>query len=295
VITGILPVDKPLGWTSHDVVARVRRLAGQKPVGHAGTLDPLATGLLVLVLGRATRLADDLMGTSKVYCAEVVLGAATATDDAEGEVIRHEAIDGLTRAAIDAAAGGFVGEIAQVPPMYAAVRKGGERLYMLARRGETVEREPRWVTIERIDVINWDAPRLRLRVVCSAGTYIRSLARDLGEALGTAAYLHALRRTRSGSIGLEESVRLEALTGREDVERALLPPDRAVISRPALVLTAEEERRILMGQAIEAGPAAETSVRLYGASGDLVALARGASGRIEPYRVFGEGASADRH
>lgn len=295
MITGILPVDKPLGWTSHDVVARVRRLAGQKSVGHAGTLDPLATGVLVLVLGKATRLSDDLMGTTKVYCAEVVLGAVTATDDAEGELVRNGSVGAVTREAVDAAVGRFVGQIAQVPPMYAAVRKGGERLYVLARRGETVEREPRSVTIERIDVISWNSPRLRLRVVCSAGTYIRSLARDIGEALGTGAYLHALRRTRSGTIGLEESVRLEALTGREDVERALLSPDRAVIGRPALVLKAEEEQRIVLGQAIEAGPAAEGSVRLYGASGELVALARASAGRIEPYRVFGEGASADRH
>jgi tRNA pseudouridine55 synthase len=293
VITGILPVDKPLGWTSHDVVARVRRLSGQKAVGHAGTLDPLATGVLVLVLGKATRLSDELMATTKEYCAEVVLGATTATDDAEGEVVARGPINGVTQQGIDTALRQLTGEIAQVPPMYAAVRKGGERLYVLARRGETVEREPRRVTIHAIEVISWEPPRLRLRVGCSAGTYIRSLARDVGEALGTGAYLHALRRTRSGTIGIGESVLLADLAGREDVERALLLPDRAVIGRPALRLSPSEEARILTGGIIEAGVAADGSVRLYGATGELVALARAVAGRIEPYRVFGEGARAD--
>lgn len=294
MITGILPVDKPLGWTSHDVVARVRRLSGQKAVGHAGTLDPLATGVLVLVLGKATRLSDDLMGTTKVYCAEVVLGATTATDDAEGEVAARAPIGDLSRADTDAVLQRFVGEIAQVPPMYAAVRKGGERLYVLARRGETVEREPRRVTIYSIEIIAWQPPRLRLRVRCSPGTYIRSLARDIGEALGTGGYLHALRRTRSGTIGISETAPVGALGDREDVERALLPPDRAVAGRPALLLTASEEAHILNGRAIDAGIRADGSVRLYGATGELVALGRAVAGRIEPYRVFGEGASADR-
>lgn len=294
MITGILPVDKPLGWTSHDVVARVRRVAGQKAVGHAGTLDPLASGILVLVLGRATRLSDDLMGTTKVYCAEVVLGATTATDDAEGEMLHRHPVEGVSREAIEEVLQRFLGETEQVPPMYAAVRRGGERLYVLARRGETVEREPRRVLIQQIEVLHWRAPRLRLRVVCGAGTYIRSLARDIGEALETGAYLHALRRVRSGTIGLDETVSLEALTGPEDVERGLLPPDRAVITLPALLLSAAEEQYVLYGRAIASGVRAEGSVRLYGASGELVALGRATDGRIEPYRVFGGGASADR-
>lgn len=293
MITGILPVDKPLGWTSHDVVARVRRVAGQKAVGHAGTLDPLATGVLILVLGRATRLSDELMGTTKIYCAEVVLGAATATDDAEGEMIRHASTEGLSREAIEAAVGRFIGAIEQVPPRYAAVRKGGERLYVLARRGETVEREPRRVSIERIEVLSWEPPRLRLRVVCGTGTYIRSLARDIGEVLGTGGYLHALRRTHSGTIGLGETVPLEGLQEREDVERALLPPERAVIGRPALVLTSAEEAWIVTGRPIEYEGVAQGSVRLYGSSGDLVALGRADAGRIEPYKVFSGGARAD--
>lgn len=293
MITGILPVDKPLGWTSHDVVARVRRLAGQKAVGHAGTLDPLATGVLVLVLGGATRLSDQLMGSTKVYCAEVVLGAVTATDDAEGEMLRQSPVTGIDREAIEEAVAHFVGSIEQVPPRYAAVRKGGERLYVLARRGETVDPEPRRVTIERIEVLSWESPRLRLRVVCGAGTYIRSLARDVGEDLGSGAYLHALRRTRSGTIWLEETVDLSSLQGREEVERALLPPDRAVIDWPALVLDGREEALIRTGRAVEIPNPAEGSVRLYGSSGDLVALGRVVAGRIEPYRVFGGGPGAD--
>lgn len=293
MITGILPVDKQLGWTSHDVVARVRRVAGQKAVGHAGTLDPLATGVLVLVLGKATRLSNELMGTTKIYCADVVLGASTATDDAEGEMIRQASTEGVSREAIEAAVRAFVGEIEQVPPRYSAVRKGGERLYVLARRGETVEPAPRRVKIERIEVLSWESPRLRLRVVCGAGTYIRSLARDIGERLGPGAYLHALRRIRSGTIGLEETVSLDELKGRDDVERAVLPPDRAVAHWPALVLDASEAAMILTGRPIEHEGAAESSVRLYGSSGDLVALGRATEGRIEPYRVFGGGVRAD--
>ncbi len=293
MITGILPVDKPLGWTSHDVVGRVRRVAGQKAVGHAGTLDPLATGVLVLVLGKATRLSNELMGTTKVYCAEVVLGASTATDDAEGEMLRHVPVEGVSPEAIDAAVLRFVGEIEQVPPRYAAVRKGGERLYVLARRGEIFEPEPRRVVVERIDVLSWEAPRLRLRVICGAGTYIRSLARDIGDVLDTGGYLHALRRTGSGTIGLEEAMPLDGLRDRDDVERALLPPDRAVIDWPALLLDGPEAALIVTGRPIEHQSGAEGSVRLYGSSGDLVALGRVVSGQIQPYRVFGEGTSAD--
>jgi tRNA pseudouridine55 synthase len=293
VISGILPVDKPLGWTSHDVVARVRRVAGQKAVGHAGTLDPLATGVLVLVLGRATRLSGELSGSVKAYCAEVVLGATTATDDAEGEMIPGKPAGGINREAIETAVQRLTGEIQQVPPRYAAVRKGGERLYVLARRGESVEPEPRRVTVERIDVLAWEPPRLRLRVTCGAGTYIRSLARDVGEALGTGGYLHALRRVSSGSIGGEEAVTLESLQEPEDVERGLLPPDRAVIGLPALLLSGAEERRIVTGQVIEYRGEMLGSVRLYGSSGDLVALGRALAGRIEPIRVFAGGSSAD--
>jgi tRNA pseudouridine55 synthase len=246
------------------------------------------------VLGKATRLSDDLMGSAKVYCARVVLGARTGTDDAEGENLGGESPAGVTRDAIEAVLPRFLGTIEQVPPRYAAVRKGGERLYVLARRGENVEPEPRRVTIERIEVLRWEAPCLDLRITCGAGTYIRSLARDVGEALGTGGYLHALRRVASGSIGLDESVPLDALGDAEAVLRALLPADRAVIGLPALALSREEAAIIGNGRAIEYGGEAIGSVRLYDPSGTLMALGRASRGSIEPFRVFGGGPGADR-
>lgn len=285
MISGILPVDKPLGWTSHDVVGRVRRLAGQRAVGHAGTLDPLASGVLLLVLGTATRLSPYMLASEKEYCAEVVLGATTATDDAEGEMLTRTPVPPLGRDTIEAALARFEGEIAQVPPRYAAIKRSGEKLYVLARRGEDVVVEPRRVTIARIELVRLDLPRLRLRVVCGAGTYIRALARDVGAALGVGGYLHALRRVRSGTFAAGDCVPLGDLAAVGDVRAALLPPDRAVLSLPALALSASQAEDVRHGRPV-AGSDVRGSIRLYGPDGHLVALGEAVGGMVRPTRVF---------
>jgi tRNA pseudouridine55 synthase len=287
--SGILPVDKPAGWTSHDVVARVRRLAGQREVGHAGTLDPLATGVLLLVLGKATRLSSYLMESRKVYCAEVVLGVTTVTDDAEAPIERQRPLPPLVRDDIEGCLHTFIGMISQAPPRYAAVRHGGQKLYKLARQGVAVAPEPRQVAIHTIDLEDWSPPRLRLRITCGSGTYIRSLARDIGAALEVGGYLHALRRTVSGSFTLADCRGLDDLHGLEDVRRSLKPLDWALLGWPAAVLGSREVDLVLTGKPAHCSGATRGNVRLYDISGRLVALARVEGGVARPFRVFDGG------
>ncbi|NDJ61826.1 MAG: tRNA pseudouridine(55) synthase TruB, partial [Chloroflexi bacterium] len=196
---GFLNIDKPLGWTSHDVVAKLRRGLQIKKIGHAGTLDPLATGVLVICLGAATRLSEYVMDTTKRYRAVVHLGVTTDTYDAEGEITAQRPSDHLSEADVRDALGAFVGALEQVPPMYSAIKQGGRKLYDLARAGEVVERPPRPVHIHALEVVAWQPPQVTLDVTCSPGTYIRSLAYDLGAALGVGAHLAGLMRTASGS------------------------------------------------------------------------------------------------
>lgn len=295
MITGILPIDKPLGWTSHDVVARTRRVAGQKQVGHAGTLDPLATGVLLLVLGRATRLSSYLMAAPKEYRASVVLGATTATDDAEAPLLERCDISHIGRAEIDAVLPRFLGVIQQAPPRYAAVRKGGEKLYVLARRGEEVKIDPREVTIHEIAVEAWNPPVLRLRVRCGSGTYIRSLARDIGAALGVGGYLHALRRTVSGSFHARHCAALDQVQDRPGLLRALVPPDRAVVEWPAVIVGPDDAAAIGTGGTVTLAREARGSVRIYSERGDLIALAEGDGDTLRPFRVFTGGPDATGH
>jgi tRNA pseudouridine55 synthase len=212
-VDGIFNINKATGITSHDVVARVRRLIGQRRVGHAGTLDPLASGVLPVLVGQATRLAEYLSESGKAYRATVRFGVATTTYDAEGEVVRAapEAALALRRERIEAALPGFLGEQEQVPPIYSAIKRDGQPLYALARAGRAVTPEPRRVRIEALRIVAWQPPDLVLDVECGKGTYIRSLAYDLGERLGPGAHLAALVRTRSGPFRLVESVTLERL------------------------------------------------------------------------------------
>lgn len=208
----VLLVDKPLGPTSFDIIKDVRRLTGQRKVGHAGTLDPLATGLLIVLVGRpATRLQEAFMDQPKTYTGTIRLGEVTPSLDAETEVSERHDVSHLTREAVMAARQAFVGTIEQVPPMYSAVKVEGERLYKKARRGETVDRPPRQVTIHRFEIEAWTPPDASFRVECSKGTYIRSLARDFGEALGVGGHLVALRREAIGPYHVDEAWTLEAL------------------------------------------------------------------------------------
>lgn len=202
----LLLVDKPAGWTSFDVVAKTRGALGIRKVGHAGTLDPLATGLLILCLGKATRLADEIQATEKEYIGTIRFGAVTRTDDAEGEEEQHRPYEHLTAELIHSAAQSFIGETSQIPPMFSARKVSGKRLYKLARQGKEVERPAKTVTIREFEIGRIELPYVDFRVVCSKGTYIRSLARDIGQLLGTGAYLARLRRTRSGSFRVEDGV-----------------------------------------------------------------------------------------
>ena len=253
--TGFLNLDKPLQWTSHDVVARVRRrlqkLTGCKKVGHAGTLDPLASGVLVLCLDQATRLSSYVMRTRKRYQAQITLGQTTTSYDAEGDVTALADTDSITLADIERVLPQFIGDIQQIPPMYSAVKIGGQKLYQLARGGKSVERKARQVRIHSIDILAWNSPVIELDVVCSSGTYIRSLAHDIGQALGAGAYLSALRRIASGDFHISDSVTLDKVINSDEWLKQIVPPHAALRHHPCLTLKASEIQRIQQGQFIK--------------------------------------------
>jgi tRNA pseudouridine55 synthase len=269
--SGLLVVDKPAGWTSHDVVAKLRGVLGTRKVGHAGTLDPDATGVLLVGVGKATRLMRFLTATSKSYMGEVVLGVETSTLDAAGEVVATHDMSAVTAADVRTAAAGFVGTIDQVPPMVSAVQIGGKRLHELARAGIEVEREARRVHVERFDVQATAEPLVyRIEVDCSSGTYVRSLAADLGAALGGGAHLRALRRTAVGSFGLDEAVPLDAAS----VERLLTPAealrDLAAVTAGAELATAVAHGKVLPAATL--GASGEGPWRVLDEAGTLLAV-----------------------
>jgi tRNA pseudouridine55 synthase len=249
--TGLVVIDKEAGWTSHDVVARCRRLFGQRRVGHAGTLDPDATGVLLVGLGRATRLLRFLTALPKTYVAEIVLGTATSTLDASGEVVGEWDMTGVTAAAVRAAAATLTGNIEQVPPMVSAVKIGGRRLHELARQGIEVDRPPRKVSVYRFDVEPCPArPGVyRAEVQCSSGTYVRVLAQDIGTALGGGAHLASLRRTRIGSFGETEMRPLDLVT-----PEAILTPAQAMRDLPLVAVESEIADLIGRGLALDRVP-----------------------------------------
>ncbi len=288
---GILIVDKPGGCTSHDVAARVRRLAGQRRVGHAGTLDPMASGVLVVLLGQATRLSEYLLRHDKAYTAEVRLGQTTDTDDAEGQIIASSTEPLPAREQVEAALAGLRGEIQQTPPIYAAIKIQGQPAYRRARRGEVLALPARTVTIHRLTLVAWEPPCLTLDVACSAGVYVRSLARDLGQTLGCGAHLAGLRRTRSGPFGIEQATPLDELLAQDAGrawQRHLLPLDAGLPEMDAWRLTDEESRRLRWGQSI-AGPTMQTPLaRAYDEAGALLAIVErdSESGLWHPKKVL---------
>jgi tRNA pseudouridine55 synthase len=249
---GIVVINKSAGMTSHDVVARVRRLTAQKRVGHAGTLDPAATGVLPTLLGQATRVAEYLSERGKAYRATIRFGVETETYDAEGKVV-NEAPVALTREEIAAVLPEFLGEQAQVPPIYSAIKRGGTPLYALARAGKAVELEPRRVVIESLVIVAWETPDLTLDVECGKGTYIRSLAHDLGQRLGPGAHLAALIRTRSGPFTLAQALTLDefaAHLANGTWHDHLFATDEALIDWRAAILGAANGARLRNGQQI---------------------------------------------
>ncbi len=285
--SGLVVVDKPGGVTSHDVVARVRRLAGTRKVGHAGTLDPMATGVLVLGVNRATRLLGHLMLTEKAYDATIRLGVATTTDDAEGEVLSSVAASGLDERAVRDALATFVGEIDQVPSAVSAIKVDGKRAYARVRAGEDVRLEARRVTIGELLVHDLapadDALDVRVSVRCSSGTYIRALARDLGAMLGVGGHLTALRRTAVGGFGLDVARTLEQLAD----EVTMVPiAEAARATFPAVDLDAADAASVRVGRRLPQDLGVDGPVALFAPDGEFLALYERRGTEARPVAVF---------
>ena len=287
--SGILLLDKPQGLSSNAALGRAKRVLGIRKAGHTGTLDPMASGLLVLCFGEATKVAGFLLDGDKTYLAEVCLGANTETDDAEGEVVERREVPSLDRDAVNLVLERFRGTIEQVPPMYSALKQQGERLYALARRGECVDRPPRKITIHELSLLHLQHDRLTLQIRCSKGTYIRSLARDLGEMLDCGGYLSALRRTQSDPFSLTDAVGLadlEAMSS-DEAQACLKPADAALTHFPAVHLDADDSRRVRLGQRLPPDRALglEGVVRLYGPGG-FFGMGESSARGLKPKRLF---------
>jgi tRNA pseudouridine55 synthase len=320
-MNGLLIIDKPQGPSSHDVVARARRWTGIKRIGHAGTLDPLATGVLILCLGNATRLSEYLLGEDKAYDGVIKLGERTNTDDAEGEVIATRPVPPIGDEDLRRLAQQFMGETEQVPPQFSAIQRDGQRAYALARKGEEVELQPRRITVYELALSRLDDSRLMtddshqssvishlaIHVRCSSGTYIRALARDIGEALGCGGHLVSLRRTQCGPFTLDDAVTLDQLerSARAGAwQQHLLPMDRAVQHLPIVQVNEENARRILHGQIVDAPsthsaqtPNANTNLhrnlcRVYDSRRELIAIAECRESKLKPVKVFGQSQQA---
>lgn len=289
MIDAALLLDKPLGITSNRALQQAKRLCGAKKAGHAGTLDPLASGLLVVLFGEATKFAGPLLEDDKEYRATLKLGERTATGDAEGPVVERRAVD-VEAAQVREALSRFRGELEQVPPMYSALKSEGRPLYELARKGETVARTPRKIRIARLELVSLALPLVEIEVRCSKGTYVRTLAEDIGAALGTVAHLAALRRTASGDFRVADAWTLEALEALTPAERAgrLLPLPELLRGLPRAELEGEQEARFRNGQPLPLqGPAQGLSglCGVYGSGGRVIGLGRGEGGTLRPVRL----------
>lgn len=288
-VSGVLVLDKPTGLSSATAVDRCKRVFGVKRAGHTGTLDPMATGVLVVCLGEATKIAAHLLVDDKGYLATARLGEATDTWDADGAVVERAPVPELSEEAVRGALAAFVGRIEQQPPAFSAIKQAGRPLYRRARRGEAVEAPVRTVEVRSMDLVGWAPPDLTFRVDCAKGTYVRSLAVDVARRLGTVAHLVALRRERSGAFGLDQAVSWELLgTGsRPELVDRLVPPAQALAGLPAETVSEEGVLALGHGQPIEgtSGPV-PGPVRLLGPAGTLVAIGEWREGRIWPVRVL---------
>ena len=284
---GYINVLKPAGWTSHDVVARLRRLSGQRRIGHTGTLDPAAVGVLPIAFGRATRTTSSSAWERKLYWADVCFGTATDTDDATGRAVATGAPGALGRETVVEALNSFIGDLQQRPPAYSAVHVGGRRAYADARRGKSSNLPTRQVRINAIEVVDWRSTRLSLLVDCQSGTYIRSIARDLGSAVGCPAHLGALVRLRVGPFDIRDSIRLESLeeAPEEEIWAPLLwQPDIASLDLDAVVFGRERAADFALGRTWlgPTPPGAKKLVRVYTDDGLFLGLAEPADGYWQP-------------
>jgi len=290
-ISGILNINKPGGMTSHDVVNRVRKIVGIRKVGHTGTLDPMATGVLLVCVGQATRLIEYLMIGEKQYQATLKFGQSTNTYDADGEITATRDASHLTEAALHQALTAFVGTIEQRPPAFSAIKKDGVPLYKLARKGASVTPLARAVRIEAIDVLDFDSPEAILRITCQAGTYIRSIAHDVGQALGVGAHLTELIRLANGNWRVEDAISLDALeqaVADEALSQVLHPKELAVAHLPRIVLSPEDMRRVSLGQFVDDASLLDNELTAaYNPSGELAAiLVPHKTGMLKPKKVF---------
>ena len=288
-MNGILLVDKPAGWTSSDVVAKLRGVLHEKRIGHSGTLDPMATGLLVVLVGRATRAASFAEAQDKRYLAGLRLGLVTDTQDVTGTAFeRHEV--NITTETLREALTRFTGEIEQVPPMYSAIKVKGQKLYQIARRGGEVERAARSVTVSALELVGREGEDWLLDVRCSKGTYVRTLCHDVGAALGCGGCMSALRRLAAGDYRVDEAHTLPEIIAAAEAGRAeeyLLPLDGLFAGYPALTADTEAERRIRCGNSA-AAEAADGTYRVYAESGEFLALCRAEEGRLITIKSFFE-------
>jgi len=283
---GFINIDKPLGITSHDVVARLRRITRIKRIGHAGTLDPAASGVLVVAIGHATRLIEYVQDdTHKTYQARIMLGSATDSDDATGAVIAESPVPTLTQDTIESVLKTLTGDIMQVPPKVSALHVDGQRMYDLARQGKAPDLPARPVTIYAITLTSWDTQMIEINVTCGKGTYIRSLARDIGLMLGTHGHLSTLRRTHVGAFAVADALPLDTLT-IEQVRAHLVAPLDAIHHLTKLMIDDEQVRRVRNGLPLNSADTDNDAVALCDANNQLVAIARRTNGQIAPHKVF---------
>lgn len=271
-MNGIVIIDKPAGWTSQDVTARLRRVFGTRRIGHGGTLDPMATGVLPVFVGRATRGVEFFEHAEKTYETELLLGVATDTEDTTGTVLTRREVS-VTQEQLDGTLERFRGEIMQIPPMYSALKVNGQKLCDLARKGRQVERQPRPVTIHELTLLSREGDTLRLRVRCSKGTYIRTLCADIGEALGCGGCMQALRRTQAGEYTIAEAVPLQQLLEAAEPETYLRDVDTMFRGYPGVKLTVNQEKRCRNGNAFSVSLPGGT-YRAYSQSGEFLMLAK---------------------
>ena len=284
---GIIVIDKPQEWTSMDVCAKIRGVLHERRVGHAGTLDPMATGVLPVFVGRATRAVEFASESEKEYIAGLKLGVVTNTQDTTGQVVEERPVE-ADRAALEGALAAFRGEITQIPPMYSALKRDGKKLYELARAGKEVERAPRPVTIHALEVLDQTGPdRYTLRVRCSKGTYVRTLCHDIGQALGCGGTMYSLRRTMAAGFTLEDALPLEQVLQSEDPASLLLGVDAYFAGRPVLILKPAAEKKVRNGMTLvlpDAPPAGE--YRVYSEAGEFLALSRVSQGKLITIKSF---------
>lgn len=281
---GIVIVDKPRGWTSQDVTARLRRVFGTRRIGHGGTLDPMATGVLPVFVGRATRAVEFFEHAEKTYETVLRLGITTDTEDMTGTVLTEEKVS-FTEEQLQETLAAFRGEILQVPPMYSALKVNGQKLCDLARKGKTVERQPRPITVHELTLVERGENTLRLRVRCSKGTYIRTLCKDIGEKLGCGGCMESLRRVAAGEYTIDEAVPLQTLLDTEEPEKYLRGVDTMFRNYPAVTLTANQETRCRNGNAFSVSLAAGI-YRAYGQSGEFLMLAKVDGGVMSTIKSF---------